>query len=149
MKYIICIQGEKAYLFTGTALDICHMSYWYSQSQIGRYEQPYVSPVRIFHLQHLASPRHWADGGIVRRNSPQSRPFLLSGKDTLQGLSEILTCLQLRLNIGTATPQGGNALTDNPRFTSWSLWKRRKAETAAKNGSKQQGISHSFPIGQT
>ncbi len=33
MKYIICIRGEKAYLFTGTALDICHMSYWYSQSQ--------------------------------------------------------------------------------------------------------------------
>ena len=62
------------------------------QSQMGRYDQPYVSPVRIFHLQHLASPRHWADGGIVRRNSPQSRPSLLSGKHTLQGSSEMLTC---------------------------------------------------------
>ena len=92
MKYIICIQGEKAYLFTGTALDMYMSHELLVQSQIGRYEQPYVSPVRIFHLQHLASPRHWADGGIVRRNSPQSRPFLLSGKDTLQGLSEILTC---------------------------------------------------------
>ena len=48
----------------------------------------------------------------------------------------------LTLNIGT--PQGGNDLTDNPRFTSWSLWKRRKAETAAKNGSKEyRTASHS------
>ena len=48
----------------------------------------------------------------------------------------------LTLNVGT--PQGGNDLTDNPRFTSWSLWKRRKAETAAKNGSKEyRTASHS------
>ena len=147
MKYLYSRRKGLSFHWHCT---ICHMSYWYSlRSEDMSSHTCHVSPVRIFHLQHLASPRHWADGGIVRRNSPQSRPFLLSGKDTLQGLSEILTCSQLRLNIGTATPQGGNALTDNPRFTSWSLWKRRKAETAAKNGSKQQGISHSFPIGQT
>ena len=50
----------------------------------------------------------------------------------------------LTLNVGT--PQGGNDLTDNPRFTSWSLWKRRKAETAAKNGSKEYRTA--FPLGR-
>ena len=127
----------KAYRFTGTAL--------YDTWAIGTVSDGKIWPAIRVTSQNIPSP--------ASRESPalggwRNREEKLSPVTTLSPLWQtyysgiVRDADLLTLNIGT--PQGGNDLTDNPRFTSWSLWKRRKAETAAKNGSKEyRTASHS------
>ena len=127
----------KAYRFTGTAL--------YDTWAIGTVSDGKIWPAIRVTSQNIPSPASRespALGGWRNREEKLSPVTTLSPLWQTYSSGIVRDADLLTLNIGT--PQGGNDLTDNPRFTSWSLWKRRKAETAAKNGSKEYRTA--FPL---
>ena len=121
-------------------------------------------------VQSVSDRKIWAAIRVTSQNipSPASRepPALGGWRNREEKLSPVTTLSPLWQRYSSGIVRDPDLLTAQTKhwYSYTSGWKcsdwqssfyilvsleEEKSETAAKNGSKQQGISHSFPIGQT